>query len=317
MARAIRIEYPGAVYHITARGNRRARIFDDEADRERFLAFLGAACARFGWILTVYTLLSNHFHLVVSTPRANLGRGMQWLSGSYASWFNRRHGTVGHLFGERYKAILVENERYMQRLARYVVLNPVRAGIVASPGEYRWSSYRATAGLEAAPEWLSVGPLMALFGEPASWRANYIGFVAEGIEKADPIWRGLRRRAILGSEDWLRAMRQRFDGKLRKTDIPLDQRAAARAPMAKIVKTVARAFGVSARELKRGGAGVARSVAAWLGVYEGARRLRVIAHVLGLRSCSRVTQLVAECDRLLRRDRALWRKVQALRPIFA
>lgn len=146
MARAIRMEYAGAVYHVTARGNRRKRIFVDDVDHERFLEYVEEAARRFRWVITSFVLMVNHFHLVIETPEPNLARGMQWLNGSYACYFNKRHRKVGHLFGERYKAIHVETAAYMKRLARYVVLNPVRAKIVALPEDFRWSSYRATAG---------------------------------------------------------------------------------------------------------------------------------------------------------------------------
>jgi len=305
MARALRVEYSGAVYHVTSRGNRRQRIFNDDRDREHFLELLGELTRRYGWIISVYVLMTNHFHLVIETPEPNLAAGMKWLNSSYACWYNRRHGMVGHLFGERYKAIHVQTEEYMQRLARYVVLNPVRAQMVATPGEYRWSSYLATAGLEDCPEWLKTRGLEQYFGEASSWRENYIRYVDEGIDGADPIWRGLRRRVFLGTEEWLRSMRQKIDIAWRHIDIPHDQRAAGRPSMGAIVNAVADAMKLRPREVRRGSGGLARKVAAWLGVYEGRRRLRVIARTLHLKSCSRITQLAAECDRLLRGDKRL------------
>jgi putative transposase len=108
MARALRIECPGATYHITSRGNRRERIFANDTDREHFLDLLGIAVRRFGWRISAFVLMTNHFHLVLSTPEPNLSHGMKWLNSSYACWFNRRHQTLGHLFGERYKAIHVQ-----------------------------------------------------------------------------------------------------------------------------------------------------------------------------------------------------------------
>jgi REP element-mobilizing transposase RayT len=317
MARAIRVEHPGAVYHITSRGNRRKRIFNDDRDHERFLLYVAEAAQRFGWVITSYALMVNHFHLVLKTPRANLSRGMQWLNGKYAAYYNRRHRKVGHLFGERYKAIHVQSEEYLQRLSRYVVLNPVRANMAAQPEEFRWTSYRATAGLEAAPEWLAIDQLIPYFGTSESWRANYIQFVRDGVGTPDPIWKGLRRGIYLGTEQWLRGKRQLLMPKLRKSDIPLDQRAAALPSMTKIAKQVAAAFRVTTSALKNRRFGLARQIAAWLGVYAGARRLRVIAGVLGLRSCSRVTQLVQELDRALRKDPPLRKRVEALQLSFA
>ena len=290
MARALRIERPGATYHITSGGNRRQRIFDADHDREHFLALLGEVSRRYGWVISAYVLMTNHFHLLLKTPDANLSQGMKWLNSSYAAWYNRRHQKVGHLFGERYKAIHVQTEKYMQRLARYVILNPVRASMVASPQEYQWSSYRATAGLGPAPEWLHASELVPYFGDASSWQKNYISYVGEGIEKPDPIWNGLRRRIFLGSEDWLRKMRQKVTIKWRQSDIPHDQRAATRPSMGEIVGAVAKLLDVTRREIRRSRGGLALTIAAWLGIYEGRRRMCVIAQRLHLRSCSRVTE---------------------------
>jgi putative transposase len=151
MARQLRTDFPGAVHHVTSRGNERRPIFFDDRDREMFLAFLGQAVKRFGWSVTAFVLMTNHFHLLVQTPEAGLSKGMHWLNTKYVGWFNRRHERVGHLYQGRFKAILVEKETYFMEVLRYVVLNPLRARMVERPEDYRWSSYRATAGLERAP----------------------------------------------------------------------------------------------------------------------------------------------------------------------
>jgi REP element-mobilizing transposase RayT len=313
MARALRIEQAGATYHVTSRGNRRQRIFESDHDRERFLELLAEVSRRYGFVISAYVLMTNHFHLVLKTSQANLSQGMKWLNGTYAAWYNRRHSKVGHLFGERYKGIHVQTEEYMRRLARYVILNPVRANMAATPQEYRWSSYRATAGLEAAPEWLATSELVPYFGDASSWQETYASFVAEGILNVDPIWKGLRRRIFLGTEEWLRKMRQKVTIKWSQKDIPHDQRAATRTSMGAIVGAVAKTLGTTRRDIRLGHGGIARMVAAWLGIYEGRRRLRVIAQTLRLQSCSRVTQLVAECERRMRRDASLREQVHRLR----
>jgi len=138
MARPLRIEFPGAVYHVTSRGNERRSIFRSDTDRKAFLRFLATATSRFGWSVTAWVLMSNHIHLVVQTPEPNLSRGMQWLNGSYAAWFNHRHDRSGHLFQGRFKAFLIEKESYFAEVLRYVVLNPIRAGIVQQLETYRW-----------------------------------------------------------------------------------------------------------------------------------------------------------------------------------
>lgn len=152
---------PGALYHITFRGNERRPIFSDDVDRTMFLTLLGRAVKRFGWSVTAWVLMTNHFHLVVQTPEANLSRGMHWLNGVYAGWFNRRHRRSGHLFEGRFHAF--EKESYFLELLRYVVLNPVRAKMVARPEDYHWSSYRSTAGSETAEAWLDAASILDRF----------------------------------------------------------------------------------------------------------------------------------------------------------
>ncbi|HEU4888556.1 MAG TPA: transposase, partial [Thermoanaerobaculia bacterium] len=168
MARPLRIEFAGALYHVTSRGNEQRPIFRANRDRETFLRFLATATHRFGWSITAWVLMSNHFHLVIQTPQPNLSKGMHWLNGTYAGWFNRQYGRSGHLFQGRFKALLVEKESYFTEVIRYVALNPVRAGIVERPESYRWSSYRATAGLESAPDWLDLAAVHGAFDDDAA-----------------------------------------------------------------------------------------------------------------------------------------------------
>ncbi|MBW2056862.1 MAG: transposase, partial [Deltaproteobacteria bacterium] len=144
MARPLRIEYPGAVYHITSRGNARLPVFDDDFDRRAFLTILEDVVKRYNWLCHAYCLMENHYHLVLQTVDANLSLGMRYLNGVYTQRFNRRHHRAGHVFQGRFKSILVEQESYLLELCRYVVLNPVRAGMVKHPAAYGWSSYRAT-----------------------------------------------------------------------------------------------------------------------------------------------------------------------------
>lgn len=154
MARPLRLEYPGALYHVTARGDRREDIFFQDEDRTEFLSVLGVVCERFNWIIHAYCQMNNHYHLLLETVDGNLWRGMRQLNGVYTQRFNRRHGLVGHLFQGRYKAILVQKDAYLLELARYVVLNPVRARMVLDPAEWPWSSYPVIIGEAPVPDWL-------------------------------------------------------------------------------------------------------------------------------------------------------------------
>ena len=151
MSRPLRIEYAGALYHVTARGDNKADIYLDDGDREQFLVTLEEVCRRFNWVLHTYCLMDNHYHLLIETPESNLSLGMRQLNGVYTQRFNRKHGRVGHVFQGRFKSILVQKESYLLELARYIVLNPVRARMVRSAKNWPWSSYQATIG-EAAPK---------------------------------------------------------------------------------------------------------------------------------------------------------------------
>jgi REP element-mobilizing transposase RayT len=177
MPRPLRVQYPGALYHLLSRGNARAPIFFADRDRRVFLRLLADVITDHQWLCHAYCLMPNHYHLVVQTPEANLSHGMQQLNGIYTQRFNRLNGRVGHVFQGRFKSILVEEESHLFELARYVVLNPVRAGLVPDAEEYQWSSLRATVGLTEAPPWLSVDPLMRRFGS----RRRYREFVREGV----------------------------------------------------------------------------------------------------------------------------------------
>jgi len=203
MARPLRIELAGGLYHVTSRGDRQEAIFRNDQDREDWLTVLGDVCSRFNWRCHAYCEMSNHYHFVVETPEANLSKGMRQLNGVYTQQFNRRHGVVGHLFQGRFKGILVERDAYLLELSRYVVLNPVRAGMVPDVSAWPWSSYRAMLGLARAPAWLQTDWVLGQFGsERHQAQTQYSNFVAQGVGQAS-IWQGLRHQVFLGSDGFI------------------------------------------------------------------------------------------------------------------
>ena len=143
MARPLRVEYEGAFYHVTSRGNEKREIFTSPEDYEQFKSYLYESREKFGYKLHAYVLMTNHFHLLIETPEANLNRLMHYINGSYTGYYNRKHKRIGHLFQGRYKAILVDRDSYLVELSRYMHLNPVRAGMVGKPEDYQYSSYRS------------------------------------------------------------------------------------------------------------------------------------------------------------------------------
>ena len=202
MARPLRVEFSGAIYHLTSRGNARQKVFFTDTDRELFLDTLSQVVSRYGWICHAYCLMANHYHLLVETPKANLSLGMRQLNGMYTQSFNRRHNRVGHLFQGRFKAILVEKESYLLELCRYIVLNPVRVKGKGEIGGWKWSSYRATAGLASVPEFLSTDWILEQFGKNrAKAQKQYRAFVREGLENRP--WEELKGQIYLGSEAFI------------------------------------------------------------------------------------------------------------------
>jgi len=238
MARPLRLEYPGALYHLTARGDNKAGIFLDDEDRNRFLKYLGAEIEQQGWVCYAWCLMGNHYHLLVETPEGNLIAGMRRLNGRYTQSFNRRHGRVGHVFQGRYKSILVEKEAYLYELCRYIVLNPVRAGMVMQPEDWPWSSYLGTAGLEAAPGWLAINQVREYFGGSVN---AYRRFVLEGIGKASP-WEDIRGQIWLGRDGFLESVRQRIE-KENISNVPATQLRLDRPDSDSILRYVAGELG--------------------------------------------------------------------------
>ena len=210
MARPLRIEYAGAVYHVTARGGRREPIAKDNSDRRLFFDILGEALQRFDAQAWAYCLMDDHYDLVLHTREANLSRLMRQINGVYTQRFNRRHRLTGHLFQGRFKAILVDHDRYLLEVCRYVDLNPPRARIVKRAEAYAWSSYRALAGLAARPDWLDAKPLYAQLapGKSAAYAASkYAKFVAQG--KGRQLWSDhLKQQIYLGDENFIARMQK-------------------------------------------------------------------------------------------------------------
>jgi putative transposase len=247
--------------------------------------------------------MTNHYHLVVQTPKPNLSRGMHWLNGTYAGWFNRRHKRSGHLFQGRFHSFFVEKQSYFREVLRYVVLNPVRANMVARPENYVWSSYRATAGLDAAPAWLDTRAVLQLFGEdPAVAQRVYQEFVIAKIDSSECLWDQAINGVYLGTETWAKQMRDIVETKPRSTDHPATQRAIGRPKMATIVAAVAEVAKVGAAEIRELRGGPLRRLVAWIGWNEGLSTLRSIAASLRLRSEGHISGMIRRCEREFAQD---------------
>jgi putative transposase len=264
MARPLRMQFPGGVYHVTARGNEQRLIFADDVDCHGFLRVLAAAVERYHIVCHAYCLMNNHYHLLLETPDANLSSAIRQLNGVYSQRFNRRHSRTGHLFGGRFHAVVIERDAHLREVARYIVLNPVRAGLVAEPGGWRWSSYRATVGEVAAPAFLITDWVLALSGVEGRMEAQnaYAAFIRAGLEgtgEAPELTPS--GPSMPGTHSNVGMSACRSDG-LKSREFPRTQRFAGRPPLSEVFSEVStlldrnarcalavRSFGYSLREV--------------------------------------------------------------------
>ncbi|GAB6281011.1 MAG: hypothetical protein STSR0007_11520 [Thermovirga sp.] len=213
MTRPLRLEYPGALYHVMSRGDNKQKIFLNDHDHERFFVIYADIVKRLGWITFAWCLMDNHFHIVVETPEPNLSEGMRLLNGIYTQYYNHNHDRVGHLFQGRFRAIIVDRNAYLLELVRYVVLNPVRSGQVRDPAEWRWSSYRATAGIDRRPEWLDAGWVLEAIseglGDRDQQKEKYRAFIAEGMKKETDLMERVQHQLYLGDEGFIERVQEK------------------------------------------------------------------------------------------------------------
>ena len=297
MSRPLRIEFPGALYHVTSRGDRREAIYRDDGDRRLHLAVIGQAMERFDGRLWAYCLMGNHYHLVLQTNQPNLSRLMRHLNGVYTQAFNRRHGVVGHLFQGRFKAILVDGDAYLLTLCRYVERNPVAAGLVSHAAQWPWSSHRAHVGTAPAVPWLNTGGLHALLlGRPVVGEADQREAArrhAEAVGASDSttnagtaaaptagLWAStLRQQVFMGDDAFVQRMQQRMAaGHRQQADIPQAQRRQPAQPPCELRAGMAR--------------GLPRDGAIRAAYRERGMTMTEIARELGL-SVSRVSRVMA------------------------
>ncbi len=210
MARPLRIEYAGAIYHVTSRGDRREAIYLDDKDREMWLEIFGSVCERFNWRCHAWVQMDNHYHLIVETVEGNLSKGMRQLNGVYTQAHNRRHNRVGHVYQGRFKGILVDAESYLLELSRYVVLNPLRAGMVKQLRNWKWSSYPSMTGQGKSPEWLETDFILGHFGKRRKQAVTrYIEFVRAG-KGLDSVWDDKIHPVILGDETFVESIYKQY-----------------------------------------------------------------------------------------------------------
>jgi REP element-mobilizing transposase RayT len=268
MGRPLRIEYVGALYHITSRGNERKKIFLDDADRKKFLGILVDYHDRYGILIHSYVLMDNHYHLILETSKGNLLKVMHGLNGGYTGYFNRKYGRAGHLLQGRYKGIIVDKDSYLIPLSRYVHLNPVRAKVVEKPEQYRWSSYPRYIGKGREYAWVEYSWILSQFGsDRVRAKRKYREYTEEVLkmEIESPLKR-LHSQVILGGEEFIKGIRRGLTGKALSHEITERKRFIEYPLLGEVVGLVARAFKVKEEAIRgRGGrANTARNVALYL-----------------------------------------------------
>jgi len=300
MARPLRIQFPGAVYHVISRGNGRRPIVRDDADRQRRVDWLRRAVETYGWQLHSWVLMTNHEHLFVETPEGNLSAGMQFLNGSYTGYFNRRHRRAGHLFQGRFKGHLVEQEGYFLEVSRYIHLNPVRARIADRPGVYPWSSYHGFVRVRKKLAWVCYDKVLAEFDrQPSAARRAYRRFVRAGIKERQPSpFRQAIGGLVLGSDCFAARIRRLVDNTPDDREVPDMKRLRSRPEMSQISAAVAAHFGYDDIPWATGcrSDDAARATAAYLARIRFGHSTKSVADALHYRDSSSVSHAVKRIE---------------------
>lgn len=313
MARPLRIEYEGAFYHVTARGNERRKIYWNDRDYEKFKEYLKDAQVKYGYRLHCYVLMTNHYHLLIETPEGNLSQVMHYINGSYTTYINKKRNRSGHLLQGRYKAILVEHDRYLLELSRYMHLNPVRAKMVAHPAEYRQSSYNSYVS-RSVEDIVYRDLIIEMMGNKGQGGAKkYREFVEEGIggEIKNPL-KNIYGGMILGSTKFIKEVLGRFkDGLLRREEISHRRQLKSTVGADEVIDAATRYFGMSREELvvDRNGK---RNITIYLMKKHTGMTNREVGRWFGGMSCSAVGKMYQRFRARLMEDGALRREIDRL-----
>ena len=300
MARPLRIEFPGAIYHVMSRGNERRAVVRDDKDRQRRLDWLRRTVETYCWQLHAFVLMTNHEHLFVETPEPNLSAGMQYLNGSYTSYFNRRHRRAGHLFQGRFKGHLIEARGYFLEVSRYIHLNPVRAGMVKLPREYHWSSYPGYLRAGRTLGWVRYDRVLGEFGSQLpEARRSYGRFVRAGV--ASPPRSPFAQAVgglLLGSQEFVERIRRRLKDRPTDAAMPQLKRLRERVPLERILEAAAREFGYAEPPWSHGSRSddAARAAAAYVARRRFGYRAKAVADALGYGHASGVSHAIRRIE---------------------
>ena len=307
MARPLRIQYPGAFYHVASRGNERKKVFKNRRDREKFLEYLESSTQRYDALIHAYCLMDNHYHLILETPSGNLSQIMQHINGAYTTYFNVKWRRSGHLFQGRYKAILIDADGYAKELSRYIHLNPVRAKIIKLPEEYKWSSYNFYIGSKKTPGWLTRGFILGYFSKKAyaaqkKYRKYVEAFVNE--EYKSP-FEDVFASSMLGGRDFIDNIKEAFlKNKKEDRELPALNKISDKPSIDEVIK---KTNGVLAPDKA-----LSRKVAIYLCHNYTGKKLKEIGSYFGM-SESGVTQASRRLTPVVEKDKELKKMISKIK----
>lgn len=316
MGRPLRIEYPGALYHITTRGNERKKIYKDSSDKKQFLEILEDYSDRLGILIHCYVLMDNHYHLVMETPGANLLKVMHGINSYYTGYFNRKYKRAGHLFQGRYKGILIDRENYLIELSRYVHLNPVRAKMVKRPEEHEWSSYRGYIRKREAEKWVYYYWILSSFGVgDRKARSRYREYVEGEIRNkiSDPLEK-LVGQVILGGEEFRGMIRGIIKKQGISEEIVHRDSLLSKYNAGDIIGIVARELGVDEKEIRNRGRGenIARNVGIYMVKKYGGMSNKEVAEEFGSLHYSSIRKVEQRLEEKMKKDKKLKKLVDEI-----
>lgn len=322
MARAWRIEYEGALYHVLSRGNDKKNIVISDDDRRIFLKTTGEMAERFDIDIFAYALMDNHYHLLLRTNRANLCRSMQWFGATYTKRFNLRNNHVGHLFQGRYKNMLVQNDSYLLQLSYYIHRNPLRAGIVERLADYHWSSYGVYAYGRNHPNWLTTEPILAQFKNVKDPHRAYRRKVQKYSKEDPKDWEDLRHGILVGSEKFVKNMKKRFLPDIPHTELPHQKRVTRDLDIESVLVTVAAKLKCNLKYFKESkriskSDKKDRDLLIFIAWQSGLATNREIGEIFGI-TYSAVSQRVSVMKKVINNDKYLarqYRKIKSLMKI--
>lgn len=314
MARQLRIEFEGAFYHITSRGNLRDRIFFDDRDKEMFLEILKRTKERYGYLVHAYALMDNHFHLLIETPKANISQIMQNVNTSYTVYINKKYQRSGHLFQGRFKGIIVDKDEYLVTLSRYIHLNPVRAKTVQRPEDYRWTSYRAYIDKSVRGSLADTSDTLSYFSKTRGDASDkYKAFVEAAVGIEENPMKDIEAGIMLGGKRF-KAKVIKFLGKIKAhEELPQIKRLREQMPIDRVIKTCCSFYGKKEEDLiKRGKDKRERQIAIYLSKILSGKKNVEVGSFFGIKGPA-VSGLIKAIERKLDKEKKLKNEIESLK----